>query len=1167
MKYRSGLFAGMLLLGSLLHAQELRINELMSSNVSVITDEDGEYVDWVEIYNPAETAMQLEGFGLTDDSFLYDKWRFPRLTLEPDGYLLVYCSGKDRVPLDRYYETLIRQGDTWKYRPGDSEPPGDWNSTEFDDSGWSAGPSGLGYGDNDDQTEVDQTLSLYARRSFTVEDTSVLLSAILDIDFDDAFVAYLNGTEVARSHIGTIGIPPAFDHTGELHEAGMYRGMDPESFEIDHTLLVEGSNVLAIQVHNEDWTSSDLTLIPYLTLVLQEPPAVPVGSPPELNFPGTGLHTSFRLNAGGEFLVLSDTSGSLVDSISFSTLPGDISYGRRNGDPGTWLYFEEPTPGTPNGATGIENLTEGEVLFSPSVKFFQGTITVSLSGNTAEGIIRYTTDGSEPDESAAEYTGSMEVNTTTIIRARIFKEGHLPGRTCSFNYIDQDDIDADNMPVIAISTDPYNLYNDSDGLFENAENRELEKPAHVEFIEPDGGVGFSVDAGLKIFGNEPSSGEHQHKLALFARSKYGYGSFETHLFPDKPIEQFESFILRNETMEFWDVIASRLIDEEAVANQSYRPTIVFINGEYWGTKFLREKINEHFVAANFGVNPDSVDVIMGIESPVELYNEDWPIAGDLEDYKELVHYLLDHDLSDPANYEYITTWIDIHNFITYQASEIYFGNIDWPGNNMKWWRERNENGIWRWILFDVDAGMGAWEGPGYNSMEHATKPDHHDQWPNPPWSTLILRTLLENQEFEERFIQRSLDLLNTDFTEERVNRELDILVSETEQEIRNHTRRWWGSYGQWEDWVEELRSWAKYRATRVRIHIKNYFDMGTIRDINLNCDPPGAGQIRVNSRLIERFPWEGKYFEDLPVDLEAIPAYGYKFTGWDGVEASDSSISVSLDESKELTARFEPESWYEPVVINEINYHSAPEDNPEDWIELYNNGAESVDLSGWVVKDSEDAHAFVIPGSQNLEPGEYLVVSRDRSLFGAVHPGVAPVLGDMGFGFSGGGEMVRLFNQSQELIDRVEYDDFTPWPLEPDGKGATLALSHPDLDNSEARSWFASLAGGTPGIENSPSGSTEFHSEVAGGFQVFDPWPNPFRELTHITCRVEEPGNIHMAVYDLQGRILDVLVDDHRLPGEFTATWHGGEHAPGIYFCVIRSDTQTITKKLIFTGR
>ena len=144
MTRKSWILCGILLLGSLLHAQELRINELMSGNISIIPDEDGAYVDWVEIYNPTDSAIDLDGFALSDDSLSPDKWKFPALTIGPDEYLLVFCSGKDRVPSDEYYETIIRQGDLWKYRLGDSEPPTDWNTIGFDDSGWSAGEAAHG---------------------------------------------------------------------------------------------------------------------------------------------------------------------------------------------------------------------------------------------------------------------------------------------------------------------------------------------------------------------------------------------------------------------------------------------------------------------------------------------------------------------------------------------------------------------------------------------------------------------------------------------------------------------------------------------------------------------------------------------------------------------------------------------------------------------------------------------------------------------------------------------------------------------------------------------------------------------------------------------------------------------------------------------------------------
>ena len=101
-------------------------------------------------------------------------------------------------------------------------------------------------------------------------------------------------------------------------------------------------------------------------------------------------------------------------------------------------------------------------------------------------------------------------------------------------------------------------------------------------------------------------------------------------------------------------------------------------------------------------------------------------------------------------------------------------------------------------------------------------------------------------------------------------------------------------------------------------------------------------------------------------------------------------------------------------MINEINYHSAPEQDAEDWVELFNNSSESVDLSNWVLKDSDDTHAFVFPASQSLEPGEYLVICRNTSLFSAAYPGVENYVGDLGFGLSGRGEMVRLFNVARQ---------------------------------------------------------------------------------------------------------------------------------------------------------
>ena len=169
--------------------------------------------------------------------------------------------------LTDHWETAIFNNDTWSYFVGLSEPDPNWRSLTFNDSGWSQGPGGFGYSDNDDNTIIPACLSVYIRKVFTVADTAVISKALLSMDYDDAFVAYLNDVEIGRA--GITGEHPAFDQPGSDHEAKMYAGGEPESFYIYKnqlkTCLLPGKNVLAIQVHNSSITSSDLSSNAFLS--------------------------------------------------------------------------------------------------------------------------------------------------------------------------------------------------------------------------------------------------------------------------------------------------------------------------------------------------------------------------------------------------------------------------------------------------------------------------------------------------------------------------------------------------------------------------------------------------------------------------------------------------------------------------------------------------------------------------------------------------------------------------------------------------------------------------------------------------------------------------------------------------------------------------------------
>ncbi len=190
---------------------------------------------------------------------------------------------------------------------------------------------------------------------------------------------------------------------------------------------------------------------------------------------------------------------------------------------------------------------------------------------------------------------------------------------------------------------------------------------------------------------------------------------------------------------------------------------------------------------------------------------------------------------------------------------------------------------------------------------------------------------------------------------------------------------------------------------------------------------------------------------------------------------------------------------YSQIVINEINYNSSDDFNPDDWVELYNNADIEIDVSNWVFKDEDDAHEFSIAEGTLVPENGYLIIAKNLADFQTVFPAVSPVIGDFGFGLSGGGELIRLYDSDGLLIDEVEYDDDAPWDVEADGNGPSLELTNPDLDNNVASSWAASnpetAPHGTPGEPNSM-----YTTRTDERYSVeFSTYPNPMKDTAYFT--------------------------------------------------------------------
>jgi hypothetical protein len=788
------------------------------------------------------------------------------------------------------------------------------------------------------------------------------------------------------------------------------------------------------------------------------------------------LSTSFRLASTGELLTLATPDRELIDAVEVDELPADVSFGRFPDGAGEFAYHVESTPGAPNDAPGYESIS-GRPAFSHEGGFYSDAITLALSTDDQEGTLYVTLDGSVPTSSSPRYRSPIDIDSTTVVRARLLGAAAIPGRTVTHTFFIDETF---TLPVVSISTDPENFFDVETGIYVRGNNaaasfphfganfwEDWERPVHIEFFETDGTLGFSIDAGAKVFGGW-SRGHPQRSLSIFARAQYGSSEIRHRIFPEKKIKKFEAFVLRNsgndwQNSHLRDGLMTSLLDDVEVDRQAYRPSVVFINAEYWGIMNLREKINEHSIDSNNkGVDSDELDL---------LERNAVTIHGDAEHYQSMIGRVEGSDVSDSAVYEQLKSMIDTDNFIDYQAAQIYFDNTDWPGNNIKFWRPRTEDGRWRWILYDTDFGFGIWNANNYsnNTLAFALQ-SNGPGWPNPPWSTLLLRSLVTNDEFTEDFVNRFATHLNTIFVAGTVVNRIDQKAAVIEPEMPAQRSRWGGSVSAWRSSIQVMRTFAERRVSNVRNHLRSTFGLGSATTLRLDVFPRTGGVVEIQGLSIKKYPFSGVYFRDLPIRLEARPHPGYRFTGWSGISPADSALAslVLTGSTRTVSAAFEIDcDAVGRVVINEINYNAPDDADPGDWVELHNRTRVTIDLGDWTFRDESEKHIFTIPQGTFLARDGYLVLCSDAAAFASREPSVSNHIGDLGYSLAGGGELLELIDASGNSMDSLTYEDESPWPEGADGSGATLALRNPILDNTFAPHWAASAAGGTPGARNS----------------------------------------------------------------------------------------------------
>lgn len=728
------------------------------------------------------------------------------------------------------------------------------------------------------------------------------------------------------------------------------------------------------------------------------------------------LHTNFKLSASGEEVVLKDPSGNVVDYVNFESLSDDQSYGRKTDGSSQFVIFTKSTPGY-NNAMGTTQVKEP--AFSKKGGFYTEAFDLEITTDDTEAEIYYTTDGSDPipgNSSTIRYNGKIRIASrageanvlsmfrdvssdfmnpwrapngevfkcTTLKAVAVRKDGSRSKVVTHSYFVDPGIKTRYTLPVISVVTDYNNLFDPQIGIYHasNCEKsgEEWERPAHIEFFEPGGKLGFSQNIGLRIHGDYTRKFP-QKSFRIYADGKYGdLGEFKYEIFPgltkranDKKMKSFERLILRQAGNDWSsaymrdEMLHSLVSHIKVLDTQAARPAILFLNGEYWGIYYIRERYDKEYLKDHYNLDDKKVAIL----EPTQTISVEYGTQEDADAYtNEVINYLKSNSITQARTYEYIKTKIDIDNYIVYNIAEIFFGNTDWPAKNVTIWRYKTDDGQyhpeapygqdgrWRWMLKDVDFGFGLYnKSVSHDTLSYAAG-DRIEGTSNPDWSTFLFRTLLQNTEFRNQFINTFADHLNTSFATERVIEVINNFESVLSPEMTEHANRWtnikmtasnpgnpggnptwgnpgwgnpgggiptWGGETTWSQNVQVLKDYARNRPSYMIQFIKNKFSSNGVTgtaNITLNTDT-SKGYIKINTIDIKSSTpgvkdpsrWTGMYFTGIPVTITAIPEEGYVFDHWEGIEGYSDTVTFTHTRDMNITAVFRKATGGAPTPV------------------------------------------------------------------------------------------------------------------------------------------------------------------------------------------------------------------------------------------------------------
>ena len=788
----------------------LYINEFMASNATTICDSFGSYSDWIELYNSTDTDMDISGFGISDNLSQPMKYRFPDGTkIAARGYLVVFCSGNEGMQ-----------------------------------NGELHAPFGLrSYGE--DVVIANRAGRIIDSYSFKNQETDVSMARI-----PDGTGELQSNSQPSPGYPNTGAGYSAFDAANRLPLGGVYIsefGGSTGSVASDwvelHNSTGSAVSLAGYGLSNNPknpakWVFPDISIEPGEYLLLYA-----TGSADKAQ--KKNLKLNFNISSTGETLFFFDPNGKLIDKLSAGRMRSGQSYGRDGSD--NRYYYADPTPGAQNGK-GYEGITQLPA-FSVTPGIYDNTVTVAITAGEGE-TIRYTTDCTTPNASSEVYSGELSISKNSVIRAAAFRDGYLSGDVATATYLFRSDGVNHALPVVTLVTDPDNLWNSKTGIYATGDKFDpdaasyadtlqsatyyqakfateeqvdtiWEKPAAFSLFDDNGKQAFTQNVGIRIAGSF-GRGRAQKGFNVIARKEYGKGSMEYPFFDNRPYTEYKAVVLRagaqdQNRSKIRDELASGLLEgtDINILYQAYRPTVLYLNGEYWGVYFMKEKRNRFFVAQHENTE-NNVDLAIGKGFKQRSY-------GDNSDWVSLYEYATSHDLSASDAYNYVAERMDVDSFRDYMIAEIYNGNTD--TYNFQYYRLKG--GKWKFIFYDF-----CW---GFQSPGHETLAFRMGKTPSDVCSAKLFAAMLQNKGWRDSFCRRFGELLNTAFAPERVTALIDQLYGYVEPEIKREREKFnketfmgvkqpatnLGSYEGFQSEISKLKDFAQKRPEELKRQLQS----------------------------------------------------------------------------------------------------------------------------------------------------------------------------------------------------------------------------------------------------------------------------------------------------------------------------------------------------------